>query len=48
MNLNLAYEVMKISFGTPLVHKTESVVSLNGSYDISFTMSHFAKVVGLF
>ena len=31
MDLNIAYEAMKISYGTSFVHETESQVILNGS-----------------
>lgn len=48
MNLNVAYESLKISSGTSFVHETESQVILNGSWDISFTMDLVAKDIGLF
>jgi len=48
MNLNVAYEALKISSGTSFVHETESQVILNGSRDISFTMDLVAKDIGLF
>ncbi|WP_343562506.1 NAD(P)-dependent oxidoreductase [Kiloniella sp. b19] len=48
MDLNTAYEAMKISSGTSFVHETESQVILNGSRDISFTMDLVSKDVGLF
>ncbi len=48
MDLNMAYEAMKISSGTSFVHETESQVILNGSRDISFTMDLVAKDIGLF
>lgn len=48
MDLNVAYEAIKISSGTSFVHETESQVILNGSRDISFTMDLVAKDVGLF
>ncbi len=48
MNLNTAYEAMKISSGTSFVHETESQVILNGSRDISFTMDLVKKDIGLF
>ncbi|MEQ9695162.1 NAD(P)-dependent oxidoreductase [Shimia sp. SDUM112013] len=48
MNLNTAYEAMKISSGTSFVHETESQVILNGSRDISFTMDLVLKDIGLF
>jgi len=48
MDLNTAYEAIRISSGTSFVHETESQVILNGSRDISFTMDLVAKDVGLF
>jgi 3-hydroxyisobutyrate dehydrogenase len=48
MNLNVAYEALKISSGTSFVHETESQVILNGSRDISFTMDLVSKDIGLF
>ena len=48
MDLNVAYEAIRISSGTSFVHETESRVILNGSRDISFTMDLVAKDIGLF
>lgn len=48
MDMNTAYEAMKISSGTSFVHETESQVILNGSRDISFTMDLVLKDIGLF
>ena len=48
MDLNTAFEAIRISSGTSFVHETESQVILNGSRDISFTMDLVAKDVGLF
>lgn len=48
MDMNTAYEAIKISSGTSFVHETESQVILNGSRDISFTMDLVKKDVGLF
>jgi len=48
MDLNTAYEAMKISSGTSFVHETESQVILNGSRDINFTMDLVLKDIGLF
>lgn len=48
MDLNTAYEAIKISSGTSFVHETESQVILNGSRDISFTMDLVKKDLGLF
>ena len=48
MDLNAAYEAIRISSGTSFVHETESQVILNGSRDISFTMDLVAKDIGLF
>ncbi len=48
MDLNVAYEAIRISSGNSFVHETESQVILNGSRDISFTMDLVVKDVGLF
>lgn len=48
MDMNVAYEAIKISSGTSFVHETESQVILNGSRDISFTMDLVKKDIGLF
>ncbi|EAQ47661.1 3-hydroxyisobutyrate dehydrogenase family protein [Roseobacter sp. MED193] len=48
MDLNTAYEAIKISSGNSFSHVTESQVILNGSRDISFTMDLVKKDVGLF
>lgn len=48
MDLNTAYEAMRISSGASFVHETESQVILNGSRDISFTMDLVLKDIGLF
>lgn len=48
MDLNTAFEAIRISSGTSFVHETESQVILNGSRDISFTMDLVAKDIGLF
>jgi 3-hydroxyisobutyrate dehydrogenase len=48
MDLNTAYEAIKISSGTSFVHETESQVILNGSRDISFTMGLVLKDISLF
>lgn len=48
IDLNTAYEAIKISSGTSFVHETEGQVILNGSRDISFTMDLVAKDIGLF
>ncbi|MCY4292239.1 MAG: NAD(P)-dependent oxidoreductase [Roseovarius sp.] len=48
MDLDTAYEAIKISSGTSFVHETESQVILNGSRDISFTMDLVKKDIGLF
>ncbi|MEM9047066.1 MAG: NAD(P)-dependent oxidoreductase [Pseudomonadota bacterium] len=48
MDLNTAFEAMRISSGTSFVHETESQVILNGSRDISFTMDLVSKDIGLF
>ena len=48
MDMNVAYEAIRISSGNSFVHETESQVILNGSRDISFTMDLVIKDVGLF
>jgi 3-hydroxyisobutyrate dehydrogenase len=48
MDMNTAYEAIRISSGNSFVHETESQVILNGSRDISFTMELVLKDVGLF
>jgi 3-hydroxyisobutyrate dehydrogenase len=48
MDMNVAYETIRISSGNSFVHETESQVILNGSRDIGFTMDLVIKDVGLF
>jgi 3-hydroxyisobutyrate dehydrogenase len=48
MDMNIAYEAIRISSGNSFVHETESQVILNGSRDINFTMDLVIKDVGLF
>ncbi|MFW8634390.1 NAD(P)-dependent oxidoreductase [Cribrihabitans pelagius] len=48
MDLNVAFEAIRISSGNSFSHETESQVILNGSRDISFTMDLVKKDVGLF
>lgn len=48
LDLNTAYEAIRISSGNSFVHETESQVILNGSRDISFTMDLVLKDIGLF
>lgn len=48
MDLNVAYEAIKISSGNSFVHETEGQVILNGSRDINFTMDLVIKDVSLF
>ena len=48
MDMNTAYEAIRISSGNSFVHETESQVTLNGSRDIGFTMDLVIKDVGLF
>jgi 3-hydroxyisobutyrate dehydrogenase len=48
LDLNIAYEAIRISSGNSFVHETESQVILNGSRDINFTMDLVLKDVGLF
>ena len=48
MDLNTAFEAIRISSGNSFVHETESQVILNGSYNINFTMDLVIKDMGLF
>jgi len=48
IDLNTAYEAIRISSGNSFVHETESQVILNGSRDINFTMDLVSKDIGLF
>lgn len=48
MDLNVAYEAIRISSGNSFVHETESQVILNGSRNIDFTMDLVLKDIGLF
>ena len=48
MDMNTAYEAIRISSGNSFVHETESQVILNGSRDINFTMDLVITDVGLF
>lgn len=48
IDLNVAYEGIKISSGNSFVHETEGQVILNGSYDVGFTMDLVCKDVNLF
>ncbi len=48
MDLNTAFEAIRISSGNSFVHETESQVILNGSRDISFTMDLVHKDISLF
>ena len=43
MDMNTAYEAIRISSGNSFVHETESQVILNGSRDISVTMDLVIK-----
>jgi 3-hydroxyisobutyrate dehydrogenase len=48
LDLNVAYEAIRISSGNSFVHETESQVILNGSRNINFTMDLVVKDVSLF
>ena len=48
MDLNVAYEAIKISSGNSFSHETESQIILNGSRDINFTMDLVVKDVSIF
>ena len=48
LDMNIAYEAIRISSGNSFVHETESQVILNGSRDINFTMDLVNKDIALF
>ena len=48
LDLNTAYEAIRISSGNSFVHETESQVILNGSRNINFTMDLVMKDISLF
>ena len=48
MDLNTAFEAIRISSANSFVHETESQVILNGSYNINFTMDLVIKDMTLF
>jgi len=48
MDMNTAFEAIRISSGNSFVHETESQVILNGSRDINFTMDLVIKDISLF
>jgi 3-hydroxyisobutyrate dehydrogenase len=48
LDLNTAFEGIRISSGNSFVHETESQVILNGSYNINFTMDLVVKDMSLF
>src|SRR6204780_1769900 len=48
LDMNTAYEAIRISSGNSFVHETESQLILNGSRDINFTMDLVIKDLGLF
>ncbi len=48
INLNTAYEAIRVSSGNSFVHETETQVTLNGSRDISFTLDLVLKDMLLF
>jgi 3-hydroxyisobutyrate dehydrogenase len=48
LDLNTAYEAIRISSGNSFVQETDSQVILNGSRDINFTMDLVIKDLGLF
>lgn len=48
IDLNTAFEAIRISSGNSFVHETESQVILNGSRDINFTMDLVVKDLSLF
>ena len=48
IDMNLAFQGIKISSGNSFVHETESKVILGGSYDVGFTMDLACKDIGIF
>ena len=48
VDLEVAYEAIRISSGNSFVHETEGQLILNGSYNINFTMDHEVKDLTLF
>ena len=48
IDLNIAYEAIRISSGNSFVHETEGQLILNGSYNINFTMDDEVKDQTLF
>ena len=48
LDLNVAYEAIRISSGNSFVHETEGQIILNGSRNIDFTMDLVLKDIGLF
>ena len=48
IDMDLAYQGIKISSGNSFVHETESKVILGGSYDVGFTMDLVCKDISLF
>ncbi len=47
-DLGTTFEAIRISSGNSFVHETESLVILNGSYNINFTMDLVVKDMSLF
>ena len=48
LDLNVAYEAIRVSSGNSFVHETEGQIILNGSRNIDFTMDLVLKDIGLF
>ena len=48
VDLDVAYEAIRISSGNSFTHETEGQLILNGSYNVSFTMDHEVKDLTLF
>ncbi len=48
LDLNVAYEAIRVSSGNSFVHETEGQLILNGSYNINFTLDHEVKDLALF
>jgi 3-hydroxyisobutyrate dehydrogenase len=48
VDLDVAYEAIRISSGNSFTHETEGQLILNGSYNVNFTMDHEVKDLTLF
>ena len=48
VDLDVAYEAIRILSGNSFTHETEGQLILNGSYNVNFTMDHEVKDLTLF